>query len=73
MSAPRIGVDVGGTFTDVALERSDGSFSSTKVLTTHERPEEGILAGIASVAGREGVAMEEITQIIHGTTLATNA
>ncbi len=73
MSGPRIGVDVGGTFTDVALERPDGSFTSTKVLTTHERPEEGILAGIASVAGREGVAMDEITQIIHGTTLATNA
>ena len=73
MSGPRIGVDVGGTFTDVALERPDGSFTSIKVLTTHERPEEGILAGIASVAGREGVAMDEITQIIHGTTLATNA
>ena len=73
MNAPRIGVDVGGTFTDVALERADGSFTSTKVLTTHERPEEGILAGIASVAGREGVAMDEIAQIIHGTTLATNA
>ena len=72
-AAPRIGVDVGGTFTDVALERSDGSFASTKVLTTHERPEEGILAGISSVAGREGAAMDEITQIIHGTTLATNA
>ena len=72
-TGPRIGVDVGGTFTDVALERADGSFTSTKVLTTHERPEEGILAGIASVAGREGVAMDEIAQIIHGTTLATNA
>ena len=72
-AGPRIGVDVGGTFTDVALERADGSFTSTKVLTTHERPEEGILAGIASVAGREAVAMDEITQIIHGTTLATNA
>ena len=72
-AGPRIGVDVGGTFTDVALERADGSFTSTKVLTTHERPEEGILAGIASVAGREGVAMDEIAQIIHGTTLATNA
>ena len=72
-TTPRIGVDVGGTFTDVALERSDGSFASTKVLTTHERPEEGILAGISSVTGREGEAMDEIAQIIHGTTLATNA
>ena len=73
MPAPRIGVDVGGTFTDVALEQDGGKFSSIKVLTTHERPEEGILAGIASVASREGVAMQEVTQIIHGTTLATNA
>ncbi len=72
-AGPRIGVDVGGTFTDIALERADGSFSSTKVLTTHERPEEGILAGIAAVTSRESVAMDEITQIIHGTTLATNA
>ena len=73
ITGPRIGVDVGGTFTDIALERADGSFSSTKVLTTHERPEEGILAGIASVVDRDGVAMDQITQIIHGTTLATNA
>ena len=73
VSGSRIGVDVGGTFTDIALERADGSFTSTKVLTTHEQPEKGILAGIASVAGREGVAMDEIAQIIHGTTLATNA
>ena len=73
MPGPRIGVDVGGTFTDVALERADGTFSSIKVLTTHDRPEEGMLAGIASVAGREGVALDQVTQIIHGTTLATNA
>ena len=73
LAAPRIGVDVGGTFTDVALEQDDGSFSSIKVLTTHERPEEGILAGIASLVGQEGVALQDIAQIIHGTTLATNA
>ena len=73
ITSPRIGVDVGGTFTDIALERADGSFASTKVLTTHERPEEGILAGIAAVTSREGVAIDEIAQIIHGTTLATNA
>ena len=72
-AAPRIGVDVGGTFTDVALEQHDGSFSSIKVLTTHDRPEEGILAGIAAVADRHSIAIGEIDQIIHGTTLATNA
>ena len=73
MNAPRIGVDVGGTFTDVALERADGSLVSTKVLTTHERPEQGILAGVADLAAANGVGLDEIAQIIHGTTLATNA
>ena len=66
-------MDVGGTFTDVALERPDGTFASIKVLTTHERPEEAVLAGISAVIDREGTALDEITQIIHGTTLATNA
>jgi 5-oxoprolinase (ATP-hydrolysing)/N-methylhydantoinase A len=72
-AATRIGVDVGGTFTDVALEQHDGSFSSIKVLTTHERPEQGILAGVSAIADRHGISIGEIGQIIHGTTLATNA
>jgi N-methylhydantoinase A/oxoprolinase/acetone carboxylase beta subunit/N-methylhydantoinase B/oxoprolinase/acetone carboxylase alpha subunit len=66
-------VDVGGTFTDVALERPDGTFASTKVLTTHQRPEEAVVAGISAVIEREGTTFDKITQIIHGTTLATNA
>ena len=71
--APRIGVDVGGTFTDVAMERPDGTFASIKVLTTHQRPEEAVLAGISAVIESEGTTLDQITQIIHGTTLATNA
>ncbi len=69
----RIGADVGGTFTDVVLERADGSFASTKVLTTHEGPEQGILAGIEQLAAECRVALADVDQIIHGTTLATNA
>ena len=73
LAAPRIGVDVGGTFTDVALERADGRFASLKVLTTHDRPEAAILAGISAVIEREGTVLGEVGQVIHGTTLATNA
>ena len=69
----RIGADVGGTFTDVVIEMADGSFESTKVLTTHDSPERGILDGITQIANAHGVAMADVTQIIHGTTLATNA
>ena len=68
----RIGADVGGTFTDVVLERSDGRFVSTKVLTT-SRPEEGVLAAVTELAAGNDVDLAEVTQIIHGTTLATNA
>ena len=70
---PRIGADVGGTFTDIVLERRDGSYVSTKVLTTHDAPEIGILDGIERIVAREGVSLTDVTQIIHGTTLATNA
>lgn len=73
----RIGADVGGTFTDVVVEltSSDGgvTFESTKVLTTHGGPEEGILLGIERIATEHGVDMADVEQIIHGTTLATNA
>ena len=69
----RIGADVGGTFTDVVIELADGTFQSTKVLTTHGGPEEGILAGIEAIASEHGVDMANVEQIIHGTTLATNA
>ncbi|MEM9520489.1 MAG: hydantoinase/oxoprolinase family protein [Actinomycetota bacterium] len=69
----RIGADVGGTFTDVVIELADGTYSSTKVLTTHTAPEIGILDGISRIAEQEGVDLHDVEQIIHGTTLATNA
>ena len=69
----RIGADVGGTFTDIVLERQDGTFESTKVLTTHDGPEQGILAGIEALAAEHNVDLGQVSQIIHGTTLATNA
>ncbi len=71
-SAIRAGVDIGGTFTDVVLETPQGRHS-TKVLTTYTAPEDAILEGLARVCQQSGTAMEEIGQVIHGTTLATNA
>ena len=68
----RIGVDIGGTFTDVVLEK-DGTQYSTKVLTTYIAPENGIIDGMNQVCAKAQVSPSEIGQIIHGTTLATNA
>ena len=68
----RVGVDIGGTFTDVVLER-DSETHSIKVLTTQKAPEQAILEGIRQVCATAGVQPAEIGMIIHGTTLATNA
>ena len=68
----RLGVDIGGTFTDVVLETPKGRFS-TKVLTTYAAPEDAIIEGMQRVIAKAGIAAKDIGQIIHGTTLATNA
>ena len=70
--ATRLGVDIGGTFTDVVLETAGGRHSA-KVLTTYAAPENAIVDGMRQVCTKAGIAPEAIGQIIHGTTLATNA
>ncbi len=70
--AIRLGVDIGGTFTDVVLEVGKSSHS-TKVLTTYAAPENAIIDGMHQVCAKAGIGTDQIGQIIHGTTLATNA
>jgi len=67
-----MGVDIGGTFTDIVLEAGD-RLHSTKVLTTYNAPEDAIIAGMNHICEKAGVQPAQIGQIIHGTTLATNA
>ena len=76
MSGPglRLGVDIGGTFTDLVLaDPATGQLWNGKVLTTQLDPSEGVLAGIREVAALAGVAPAAIAQVIHGTTLVANA
>lgn len=74
MSGPstRLGVDIGGTFTDVVLEIDQQQFSA-KVLTTYAAPEDAIIEGMQQVCARAAIEPAQIQQVIHGTTLATNA
>lgn len=73
MSA-RLGVDVGGTFTDVALwDETTRRLAVLKLPSVPHDPAEGILAGIRSITGRERVAAETLAFVAHGTTVATNA
>ena len=72
MPSARLAVDIGGTFTDLALEH-DGRRSTIKVLTTPAAPEQGVMAGVRDILQTSGVAAADIGIVIHGTTLATNA
>jgi len=68
----RLAVDIGGTFTDVVLERGDRRYT-TKLLTTPEAPERGVLDGMARILDAAGLAPAQVALVVHGTTLATNA
>jgi N-methylhydantoinase A len=68
----RLGVDIGGTFTDVALEASGRRYSA-KILTTPQAPERAVLEAVGIVLRQASIAPGDLSIIIHGTTLATNA
>ncbi len=69
-----IGVDVGGTFTDlIHTETGSGRTTIHKVPTTTEDPSVGAMAGIAELCAKAGVQPGDIDVVFHGTTIATNA
>ncbi len=70
--AARLGVDIGGTFTDVALEIGERRWSA-KILTTPDAPERAVIEVIHRVLAEAAIAPADLSIIIHGTTLATNA
>ncbi len=72
MQHARLAVDIGGTFTDLALEHGARRVTA-KVLTTPAEPERGVLDGVAAILRDAGLAPAEIGILVHGTTLATNA
>lgn len=70
----RVGIDIGGTFTDLLIyDPVDGVFTIGKTLTTPDDPSRGVREGLLQALERAGLAPERIAQVIHGTTLITNA
>ncbi len=69
----RIGIDIGGTFTDLVFMSSAGRIVRAKVLSTPDDYSQGIANGLESAVARSGMNVDDITQIMHGTTVATNA
>ncbi len=70
----RIGIDIGGTFTDLQiLNEATGSIASFKTPTTPDDPSVGLVTGIRGAAERYGFTPADIRLLVHGTTIATNA
>jgi 5-oxoprolinase (ATP-hydrolysing)/N-methylhydantoinase A len=70
----RIGFDIGGTFTDFVLfDERDCAIRLHKRLTTPHDPAEAAITGLEEIAADAGIALREVGQIVHGTTLVTNA
>jgi N-methylhydantoinase A len=69
---PRLAIDIGGTFTDVALALGD-KYQTSKLLTTHHNPVEAVLEAADIALQQANVKPDELGAVIHGTTLATNA
>jgi len=70
----RLGVDIGGTFTDlVVIDEATGTARVGKVLTTTKDPAHGVEEGIHALLDEAGVRSDAVRAVVHGTTLATNA
>ena len=73
MPTYRLGVDIGGTFTDIVLLETDGTIHTKKVLSTPDDYSAAIETGVAELLEESGISVGDITEFSHGTTVATNA
>ncbi len=74
MSVYRVGIDIGGTFTDfVLVDERTGAMHFAKQLTTPRDSSVAVLAGVRDLLAARGVPIAEVQSIVHGTTLPTNA
>src|ERR671935_2758256 len=73
MTRYRVGVDVGGTFTDIVLLGADGTIHTKKVSSSVDNYAQAIVDGLTEVFAETGLAGSAIEEIRHGTTIASNA
>lgn len=68
----RLGVDIGGTFTDLVLSRDDGVVFSAKVSSTPAAPEQAVLTGMRQLFEESGTRPGQLAEVVHGTTVGSN-
>jgi len=69
----RVGVDIGGTFTDIVLTRPDGTLLVNKTSSTPDDPARAVVSGLAALLRGGGIAPASVSEIVHGTTVGSNA
>ena len=69
----RVGVDIGGTFTDIVFTGEDGNVTAMKIASTPDDYSRAVLDGIMATIARLGISPSEVSEIGHGFTIATNA
>src|SRR5262245_15254174 len=70
----RIGIDTGGTFTDiVSVDSRSGDMRVTKVASTPQNPAIGLRRGVEAILAQTGGTIDDVLGLAHGTTVATNA
>lgn len=69
----RVGIDIGGTFTDLSILDDEGIVAIGKTLTTHEAPAEAVVAALTEHLELNGLSGSQVSSVVHGTTLVTNA
>lgn len=72
MANARIGVDIGGTFTDLVLLDDNGQVTFTKVSSTPAAPEEAVLTGVQRILEQAGLHTRDVCEVLHGTTVGSN-
>jgi N-methylhydantoinase A len=68
----RIGVDVGGTFTDLVLIDEAGNVSLLKVPSTPAAPDQAVITGVRQILVQAGLEAGDVTEVLHGTTVGSN-
>jgi len=69
----RVGVDIGGTFTDIVVARPDGALLLNKTSSTPHDPGAAVVHGLAELLQRARIPPQDVTEVVHGTTIASNA
>src|SRR5438094_10436228 len=73
MPAWRVGVDIGGTFTDIVFLGADGALHTKKVSSSVDNYAQAIMAGMNAVLHEAGLSSRDIAEVLHGATVASNA